>query len=365
MNVSGTRNPPMKVSVSGIGETGIFQFPEFQTKFFKKMLWVDKHRPTTLVECNRQCVQSLLPLSKSLAFPHLLLYGPKGAGKLTTARAFIASVITTISATSSLQLGMTTRKYVVGQKTYTIPLVTSDYHYEFKATPDLHHEALHSLINTLAREKNKLIVQGSCSFKMLIILDAHLLKPQSQHALRRLMEIYSKLFRVIFITSFICRIIDPIQSRCYGLRIPAPSIEEVRTILAAILKKEGKKGPPLEISNRNLKEAIMTLEERVRFPDKKIFRLDAVLDGIVAAMIERKSFSAPLYEVIGCGFAEADLMMKLYWKLMAVFRTDGTQDVKKRQLLAFAIRYDLGIKTGSNALLQLEAFLLESQVLFV
>src|SRR5947208_411204 len=49
------------------------------------MLWVDKHRPKSLAEldCHTDLNETLQHLVDSKDFPHLLFYGPSGAGKKT------------------------------------------------------------------------------------------------------------------------------------------------------------------------------------------------------------------------------------------------------------------------------------------
>ncbi|CDI83711.1 replication factor c, putative, partial [Eimeria acervulina] len=58
------------------------------------MLWVDKHAPRRLDDLD--CHEHLTPLFRSLAAsdapPHLLLYGPSGAGKKTRALAYLREV---------------------------------------------------------------------------------------------------------------------------------------------------------------------------------------------------------------------------------------------------------------------------------
>ena len=48
-------------------------------------LWVDKHRPLSLAKLtlHQQVGNKLTALAKSDEFPHLLVYGPSGAGRKT------------------------------------------------------------------------------------------------------------------------------------------------------------------------------------------------------------------------------------------------------------------------------------------
>ena len=60
--------------------------------------------------------------------------------------------------------------------------------------------------------------------------------------------------------------IAPIRSRCLCLRVAAPTVEEVSSVLLAVAHKEGVKCPPAlaeriaRASDRNLRRAVLTLE---------------------------------------------------------------------------------------------------------
>ncbi|PJF16845.1 Protein CBR-RFC-3 [Paramicrosporidium saccamoebae] len=64
---------------------------------------------------------------------------------------------------------------------------------------------------------------------VVVILDADKLSRDGQHGLRRTMEKYSSNLRIILCCTTSSRIIDPIKSRCFVVRIPAPT--DIQVIL--------------------------------------------------------------------------------------------------------------------------------------
>lgn len=88
----------------------------------------------------------------------------------------------------------------------------------------------------------------------------------AQHALRRTMEKYSGNCRLILCCEFLSRVIEPLQSRCVAIRVPAPSSDDVRNAVLSVCRKENVNMPEpvlvdlIEKANGNMRRAILMAE---------------------------------------------------------------------------------------------------------
>jgi replication factor C subunit 2/4 len=153
------------------------------------MHWVEKYRPKCLQEITAQdnVINSLRNTLLNKNLPHLIFYGPSGSGKTSTILALA--------------------KEIFGQKFWTDRII------ELNASDERG-------INVV-REKIKMYAKKSINpnddippWKIIILDEADTMTSDSQFALRRIMEEYSKITRFCIICNYHDKIIEPIISRC-------------------------------------------------------------------------------------------------------------------------------------------------------
>jgi replication factor C subunit 3/5 len=226
------------------------------------MLWVDKHRPTRLQQLSyhgklTQCLSSLA--SEPGGLPHLLFYGPPGSGKKTR----IMSLLRQVFGPGTERLRLDKRTFTTPTKrTVEINMISSNYHIEM-APGDAglnDRYVIQDVIKEMAQSKNIATVgssdaggggggifasaaasssnekneeeniaknKGKACYKVVVLVEVDKLTRQAQAALRRTMEKYSSSCRLILCCSNPSKVIDPVRSRCLGIRIAAPSHDEV------------------------------------------------------------------------------------------------------------------------------------------
>ncbi len=231
--------------------------------------WVEKFRPKNLDEIQSQedIIMSLKNCIKTKNIPHLLFFGPSGCGKTSTILALAREIFGT--------------KY------------WSDRVIELNASDERGIKVV--------REKIKRYAMNSVSiddnippWKIIILDEADNMTSDSQFALRKIMEDYSKVTRFCIICNYHNKIIDPIVSRCSLYRFKPIPKENIYIKLKDICDKENSiiDNPSIEmiekISRGDLRKAINFLQRCRNFKnlnnnDINVINLDLIetMSGII------------------------------------------------------------------------------------
>lgn len=107
---------------------------------------------------------------------------------------------------------------------------------------------------------------GSRAFKVVVLNELDRLTTEAQAGLRRTMEKYMRTCRLVLVATSLSKVIPAVRSRCLCVRIAAPTVPEIRTVLDKIAVAEKFQLTPqfatliAKKSNRNLRRAILMLE---------------------------------------------------------------------------------------------------------
>lgn len=152
------------------------------------MQWVEKYRPSSLEQITTQnsVIQTLKNGIKTQNIPHLIFYGGSGCGKTST-----------IIALSKELFG----------KNYSNRII------ELNASDERGINVVREKIKMYAKQSVK-SSDDTPPWKIIILDEADTMTSDSQFALRRIIEEYSRITRFCFICNYYNKIIDPIVSRC-------------------------------------------------------------------------------------------------------------------------------------------------------
>ncbi|TNN51220.1 Replication factor C subunit 3 [Liparis tanakae] len=315
-------------------------------------LWVDKYRPTSLgkLDYHKEQASQLKNLVQCGDFPHLLVYGPSGAGKKTR----IMCLLRELYGAGVEKLRIEHQTIVApSKKKIEINTIASNYHLEVNPSDAGNQDrvVIQELIKTVAQSQQ---IQTSTQREFKGEKDAHLC-----HALRRTMEKYMSTCRLILCSTSTSKVIGPIRSRCLAIRVPLPSTEEEGLLLPPELAKR-----ITEKSGRNLRKALLMCEAcRVQqypfSPDQDVPQTDwevylrETANAIVSQQTPQRLLEvrARLYELLTHCIPPDVIMKGLVTELLS--NCDGQLKTEVAHMAAY---YEHRLQLGSKAIYHLEAF---------
>uniref|UniRef100_T1J635 Replication factor C subunit 3 n=1 Tax=Strigamia maritima TaxID=126957 RepID=T1J635_STRMM len=341
-------------------------------------LWVDKYRPTSLskLDYHKEQATHLKKLVQGGDFPHLLIYGPSGAGKKTRIMCILREIY-----------GLGVEKLRIEQMTFTTPskkkleinTIASNYHFEVNPCDVGIYDrvVIQELLKNVA-QTHQLETSTQKEFKVIVLSEVDRLTKDAQHALRRTMEKYMATCRLILCCNSTSKVIPAIRSRCLGIRVAAPTVDEIIHMLQYVCKKENLTLPVdlarriAELSERNLRKALLMCEaakvQQYPFqpnqdlppPDWELFLRDTA-NMIIQEQSPRRLFEVRgrLYELI-THCIPSDIIFKGLLKEL-VSNCDGQLKAEITQIAAF---YEHRLQLGSKTIYHLEAFVVKFMAIY-
>lgn len=303
-------------------------------------IWTEKYRPKELDEVTGQknVVDRLKHFIKIGQIPNLLFSGPAGVGKTTCA--------------------LILAKKLLGEswKQNFLELNASD------------ERGINTVRNRIKDYAEKAPMGGS-PFRIVFLDEVDNTTSDAQHALRRVMEIYSSICRFILSCNYSNKIIEPVQSRCAMFRFSRLNEEDIKSRLDEIAKTEN-----LDISE-DAKDAMVYVSEGDMRKAVNILQAASALGKItqdsiymVSSQITPKEVQEVLLDSFSGNFLKArETIRKLLLKGLSgediisqihreVFNLD-IPEAKKALLIEKIAEFDYRILEGGNDFIQLDALI--------
>lgn len=211
-------------------------------------LWVDKYRPKEFSKLDYHVEQAndLKRLCEQQDFPHLMFFGPSGAGKKTR----IMCILRELYGSGVERLRSETMHFTTpSNKKIDIMTVHSNFHIEGNrayfffvkflrksilvnpSDAGIYDRVVITDIIKQIAQTNVIDAGGQRDFRVIVLSEVDELTKDAQHALRRTMEKYVATCRLILCVNSTSRVIPAIKSRCLGIRVAAPTLDETVKIL--------------------------------------------------------------------------------------------------------------------------------------
>ena len=337
-------------------------------------LFIDKYRPTRFdeIKYGKDANQRLISLSKKRNMPHLILRGSYGSGKQTRVMLFLKEKF----GPSVFKLKNHTIEACVPNKKDPIPLqiLVSPYHYQFN--PSSHGVYDRVLIQKFIDEIVKYKIVANIPYRIIVIENADLLTNEAQESLRRTLETRIKNCRFIFLINQVGNVIDPIQSRCIIINVPAPTNKQIVDVLQQIVIEEGHTSTNPSLLNkiaiqseRNMSTAIHNLQ-KVIIQDKNSLVTDqlALNDDVYTAdqviLMLIKGTDLTIFNEIRDNIKKlfiqnipaTKILNMLFKRTLVHIPSSETEVIYK--VCKFASDYDNTIRLGGKFIYHIEAFCL-------
>lgn len=355
------------------------------------MLWVDKYRPTSFdrMDVHKPLSAQLKNIVKSGDFPHMLLYGPSGAGKKTRVMALLKQLFGTRAEKVKLE-NKDLKVGAAGTKTITVTLLSSASHIEVNPSDYGVYDryVISNLIKEIAssapieyQSSSSAASSSSLSdapqqqpknFKVVVLNEVDNLTREAQQALRRTMEKYMKTCRIILCASGMSKVLGPVRSRCLCVRVPAPSKQDVVSVLKSVALQENLQLPDAfaqriaEAADGNMRKALLALEASKvdQYPFKadqaiKLADWERFIQDIAKDMMEEQSpqklyqLREKYYALITNCIPPELILKKVAQQLLSYNNSDPQLQF---QIVHWASFYEHRLKSGSRVIFHLEAF---------
>jgi replication factor C subunit 3/5 len=257
------------------------------------MFLPDKYNPKKLQDLffHLDILQKLAQISRNNDIPHIIFHGPPESGKKTLIHFFLEMLFD--STVHKTRLETYTVSGASSNNETEIELKQSNYHIVIEPNNNnFDKHLIQNVIKEYARVEPLNVFKTYRPFKIVLINNIDNLSYHAQTSLRRTMETYSKTCRFIMWCCTLSKIIQPVRSRCYCVRVPYPSDDDLRKYLIHISALESipltlqETDAIIKTSQGQIKKAIWQIslkEHKIKNPKTSY---DDIIDEITRLIFE-------------------------------------------------------------------------------
>lgn len=258
--------------------------------------WIEKYRPKELDDVIYQeeitlMIKNILAntTSQNCNIPHLIFYGLSGCGKTTIALIIARQIFKHKYNERVLELNASNERGI-------------------KVVREKIKKFAKQAIDTNNTEKDNIP-----PIKLIILDEADAMTDDSQFALRRIIEMYSKTTRFILICNYITRIIEPLASRCTKFRFKPINLEGMGNIIKKLSSKENFKIDDIVINNiynitkGDLRKAINIIQQ-AKYLDYNKIKNETINE--IGGLVTTKNIDKIINETIKTDYSKIQELIK-------------------------------------------------------
>ena len=287
--------------------------------------------------------------------PNIIIHGEEGSGKRSFLNVLFPEKKTKI--VKSIKYNSKEIDYTIYKSKHTLEI-------DSKELRIYNNTLLQRVIKELSETKNV----NNNTMKIIIIHNAEYLDNDFQYILRKIIELYSFSAKFILVTSTLSKIINPIISRCLGIRVANPTKEKIREFITMVNKNEklgvneNKITRIVNSCDRNLKRAILDLE---MYTYESKLNLDSKINmeiKKIVSSLRNKNFNIKLVEnwetklynlIINFSINDNRILHLLFFEILNLCKNNKD----KKRILEITTMFDERMTKGSKSIIHLNNYL--------
>ncbi len=305
--------------------------------------WTEKYRPSKVEEIVGQesIVEQLKGYVREKNMPKLLFAGPAGVGKTSAAIALAKELYGENYRESFLELNASDQRGI-------------------------------DIVRGKIKEFARSVPLEGVKFKIIFLDEADALTADAQNALRRTMEMYSRVTRFILSCNYSSKIIEPIQSRCAVFRFTPLSESDIRKMIERIVKEENLTITEeaiqalIEVGEGDMRKTINLLQSASlgakKITDKQIYSMAARAKPKEIQEVVKLALSGNFNKardelnklILTYGMSGQDVLDQMYKEII---RMEDIPEKTKAKLMDKIGEYNFRITEGADERIQLTALI--------
>lgn len=330
-------------------------------------LFIDKYGADNLQvpTFHKTELELLNKMASDASIPHLIFYGPTGAGKKTLVKQFLENLYSDKSVHKLIDTPY--KVYSGNNKANDVVIKQSNYHIIIEPNNNNFDKYLiQYVVKEYAKKLPLYVFTNKKPFKIVLINNVDNLSYYAQTSLRRTIEKYSSTCRFVMICKSLSSVIDPIRSRCFCFKINSPTVCELTELIMSVAYQEQitltllQFSKILNFSEGNIKQILWCLQ-MLKLGMKQTTLYDAsikmIFDKLISTDLEEVlEIREIIYKIMITNITGIRIMKDILKKIL---KSKKVNETCKLNICESAAKYSHNLTRCRREIIHIEPFIID------